>query len=126
MIVTEKVKAVLQDYLQARGGDVNKHKCRVLEWNSSPINLQNIVDKLEFSIRRYWNSFIYLGIPIFLGRPTTLGWEEVIEKIKKRMNHWGSQWLNPMGQLILIKSDLASLAIFQKKSFYPRLGFPLK
>jgi len=68
---------------------------------------------LEFSIEQKWTSFKYMGTPIFLTPSRTKDWAGVLEKMRKRMAGWGSQWLNPTCRIILIKSILASLPIYQ-------------
>jgi hypothetical protein len=52
-------------------------------------------------------------MPISLSNPTSNTWQGVIGKIKSKLQQWGSQWLNPMGRVVLIKSILSTLPIFQ-------------
>jgi hypothetical protein len=50
---------------------------------------------------------------ISLKYPTSQIWQEVRSKKKKKILQWGVRWLNPTGKIILIKSTLSSLTIFQ-------------
>ena len=50
-----------------------------------------------------WDSFKYLGVPIFKSKPKSLAWNPIVEKIKKKILGWGATWLNLAGNLVLIK-----------------------
>jgi hypothetical protein len=39
------------------------------------------------------------------------------------MEGWGAFWLNPVGRLVLVKSILSSLPIFQFSSLLAPMGF---
>eukprot|EP00253_Pinus_taeda_P027333 PITA_27333 len=55
---------------------------------------------------------IYLASPAIWTRPTSplkVGtWNEIIDKVKRKVPQWGSLWLNPAGRLILLKSGPSS------------------
>ena len=60
-----------------------------------------------------WESFKYLGVPIFKASPKTSPWIQIIDKIKSRINTWGAHWLNLAGKVVLIKVVLTSILIYQ-------------
>jgi len=40
-------------------------------------------------------------------------WDTVIDKMKRKVQQWGSMWLNLAGHLILLKSGISSLHLYQ-------------
>lgn len=60
-----------------------------------------------------WDEFKYLGVPIFKSTPRASHWNQLIERIKNRINSWGANWLNLAGKVVLIKAVLASIPIYQ-------------
>ena len=60
-----------------------------------------------------WDSFIYLGVPIFKKNSRETHWSPIINKFKNRIQNWGSNWLNLAGKTVLLKSVLMSIPIFQ-------------
>ena len=58
-----------------------------------------------------WNSFSYLGIPIFKGGKKMVDWHSVIDK-EKKINSWGTRWINPAEKLVLIKVVLFAYPIY--------------
>ena len=60
-----------------------------------------------------WESFIYLGVPIFKTKAKSSAWNPIVEKIKNKIQGWGSTWLNLAGKVVLIKAVLNSYLIYQ-------------
>ena len=58
------------------------------------------------------SSFKYLWIPISLKWASQEDWENVIQKIRKRVHSWGVRWLNLVRRVILIKYVLSSLPVY--------------
>jgi hypothetical protein len=77
---------------------------------------------LSFPISEDWKLFKYPGMPICLKSIPGEYWHIIIQKIKEKMESWGSIWLNPAGHLVLIKSILSSLPIFQFSSLLAPMG----
>jgi len=69
-----------------------------------------------FNQEQKWTSFNYLGTPIFLTPSRTKDWARILEKMRKMMGGWGSQWINPASSIILIKSVLSTLSIYQSST----------
>jgi hypothetical protein len=55
----------------------------------------------------------YLGIPIALKKTSSHDWRHIIEKINSKFTSWGSQWLNLVGRIVLIKAIFSALPIYQ-------------
>jgi hypothetical protein len=64
-----------------------------------------------------WDAFKYLGVPIFKSNPKASHWDQLIGKLKNRINSWGANWLNLAGKVVLIKAVLASILIYQSSLF---------
>ena len=60
-----------------------------------------------------WDSFKYLEVPIFKSKPKSSHWFPLLDKIKARIQAWGAAWLNLARKLVLIKSILTSIPIYQ-------------
>ena len=55
----------------------------------------------------------YLELPLTLGSNKASLWDEVLSKMKSKIRSWGGQWLTKAGKLMLMKSVLSSLPIYQ-------------
>jgi hypothetical protein len=55
-------------------------------------------------------------IPICLKLLPNSAWNQILDKLKNKLDHWGAFWLNLVGRTVLIKSVLSSLPIFQFSS----------
>ena len=60
-----------------------------------------------------WESFNYLGIPIFKSKPKSSAWNPIVEKIKRKIMGWGIAWLNMAGKAVLIKVVLNNYLLYQ-------------
>ena len=60
-----------------------------------------------------WESFIYLGVPIFKTKAKSSAWNPIVEKIKNKIQGWGSIWLNLARKVVLIKVVLNNYLIYQ-------------
>ena len=105
------VKRVLSIFLKSLDGKVNASKSKFYGWNWLPGTMARISRILGFEGLTIWNSFNYLGIPIFKGREKMADWHSVIDK-EKKINSWGTRWLNPVWKLVLIKAVLFSFLIY--------------
>ena len=57
--------------------------------------------------------FKYLGVPIFKCSPKSSSWGSLVDKLETKINSWGASWLNIVGKIVLIKSVLSSMPIYQ-------------
>jgi hypothetical protein len=114
--IASRFKSIMDSFLDASGGEVNNIKCQIFSWNISPRALREIAQVLQFPTTENWSSFKYLGIPITLKYSHSQVWQQILEKISKKITNWGTQWLNPTAWVILIKVVLSTLPIYQSSS----------
>ena len=100
-------------YQEALVSLLNFNKSHIYSWNYSPRDLIDISKILGIKGTFQWFNFKYLGIPIFKTTLKASSWLLLINKIKNRINTWGATWLNPIGKVILIKSVLSTIPIYQ-------------
>eukprot|EP00253_Pinus_taeda_P014894 PITA_14894 len=98
---------------EASGSKINYSKITIYGWNCSVKDLADIARLLEIKVCQTWESFKYLGIPIFKSTPKVTHWMPLLDKLKLRIQAWGTSWLNTAGKIILIKSVLISMPLFQ-------------
>ena len=72
-MIAERFNEVLSSFLKASDGKVNSIKSKVYGWNCPPRSLERIARVLGFECKLNWNSFNYLGTPIFKGKKTSAG-----------------------------------------------------
>ena len=72
-----------------------------------------IEEILVFKVEIDWKEFKYLGVPNFLKRTSPKASQGMIDKMKQKITNWGGIWLNLVGRIILIKSVLSSLPLYQ-------------
>ena len=60
-----------------------------------------------------WESFNYLGVPIFKYNPKSSSWNPIVEKIKREIMGWRTVWLNLAGKVVLIKVILNNYLLYQ-------------
>ena len=80
-----RFKEVLDDYCEATGNMLNEGKCHIYGWNVSISALNTISRCLGFVGSTVWNSFNYLGLPIFQKNSTSKYWLPLLEKFKLRI-----------------------------------------
>jgi hypothetical protein len=76
----------------------------------------------QFPVAEKWASFRYLGIPISLKNSTSQEWLPIVEKINQNFIQWGTQWLNLVGRIILIKDVYVCSSLYQCSSLLAPKG----
>jgi hypothetical protein len=105
--------SVLKSYCRVSGALINDRKSEIYCWNTGQQELNNIVKILGFNGHANWERIKYLGLPITIGANRRSLWVDIISKLKSKIAAWGGFWLTNAGKLILIKSQLAALPIYQ-------------
>jgi len=86
---------------------------RIYGWNV-PGHHQDIISRIfGFPMIVNWTYFTYLGMYVFQSVSSSQDWKAILDKLTRRIQSWGAPWLNPTGKIILIKSILSTLTIFQ-------------
>eukprot|EP00253_Pinus_taeda_P003315 PITA_03315 len=111
--ITRRFKTLLDQFMEYSGGAVNFHKSCIYGWNISNHTAHNIADIFGVAYKANWDHFIYLGMPVSLGPLKATTWNEIIDKVKRKVQQWGTQWLNPAGRIILLKSGTSSLPLYR-------------
>ena len=60
-----------------------------------------------------WESFNYLGVPIFKTNSKSSAWRPNVEKIKRKITGWGAICLNLAGKVVLINAVLNNYLLYQ-------------
>ncbi|PNX55034.1 hypothetical protein L195_g048658, partial [Trifolium pratense] len=76
----------------------------------SQSRVNNIAHSLGFSIGSL--PFIYLGVPIFKGKPKTCHFAPIFDKIKLKLAKWKASLLSYSGRVQLLKSVIQSMLIY--------------
>eukprot|EP00253_Pinus_taeda_P032784 PITA_32784 len=113
IISARSFKKELDIYMMFSGSKINLRKCSIYGWNFSIKELSDISRLLEMEGIRKWESFKYLRIPIFKSKPKVAHWLPLLDKLKNRIQAWGASWLNNAGKVILMKSVLISMPLYQ-------------
>lgn len=95
------------------GGMINHLRSCIYGWNTTAQNLHNIANIFGVPCKLDWEHFTYLGMPVSIGPLKAEVWDTIIDKTKRKVQQWGSTWLNPAGCLVLLKSGLSSLPLYQ-------------
>jgi hypothetical protein len=122
-IIARKFKRQLDLYKETSGSQINYRKSQIYGWNCTPREMVEIARVMEMEGETQWDSFKYLGVPIFKSKPKSSHWFPLLDKIKARIQAWGVAWLNLAGKLVLIKSVLTSILIYQSSILLAPSGF---
>jgi hypothetical protein len=57
-------------------------------------------------------SFNYLGCPIFIGKPKTVYFQSIADKIKVKLASWKGALLSIMGRVQLVKSIIHGMLVY--------------
>ena len=112
-IIAHRFKSEITRYCYASGSKINVRKSQIYGWNVNPREMLEISRVLNMKGVVTWESFNYLGVPIFQVKPNSSAWQHIVEKIKSKVTGWGTAWLNLAGKVILIKAVLNSYLLYQ-------------
>ena len=112
-IIARRFKSEINRYCLASGSKINLRKSHIYGWNITPGDMLDISRVLNMDGVVSWESFSYLGVPIFKTKSKSSAWTPIVDKIKRKIIGWGIAWLNLAGKVILIKAVLNSFLIYQ-------------
>jgi hypothetical protein len=112
-ISTRHFKSELNKYKDASGSEISLYKSKIFGWNCTAREITDISRILGIEGTFTWDSFKYLGVPLFKTSPRVSHWLPLLEKLKLRILAWGGNCLNLVGKVVLLKSVLTSLPLFQ-------------
>ncbi|XP_059064798.1 uncharacterized mitochondrial protein AtMg01250-like [Cryptomeria japonica] len=81
----EAFRLTLDTYLAALGQKINDHKSSIYFFNTLESIQQRIANILRFQIESL--PMTYLGIPIVLGTQPKIFWQNLLDKLRQKVNH---------------------------------------
>lgn len=97
-------------YGDASGQWLNNAKCRFYADSLSNRRRMDISDLLGFQSGQL--PFMYLGVPLFQGKPKKVHLQPVIDKIKCKLSNWKGKLPSIMGRVQLVKSVIHGMASY--------------
>ncbi|WJX52536.1 hypothetical protein P8452_38639 [Trifolium repens] len=98
----QSLSSLFIKYAETSGQFVNPSKSFIYAGAISSQRLHSIPNQLGFSIGVL--PFVYLGIPIFKGKPKKCHLQPLADKIKSKLSAWKASFLSMAGRMQLIKS----------------------
>jgi len=111
--IARRFKKLLDQFMEYSRGKVNQLKSCIYGWNTTNQVIHSIASIFGVTCNLEWTHFSYLGMPMSLGPLKAETWNGIIDKVKKKVQQWGTMWLNPAGRLILLKSGITSLPLYR-------------
>eukprot|EP00253_Pinus_taeda_P028450 PITA_28450 len=111
--IAKRFKALLDKFMEFSGGEINYQKSCIYSWNISSQTAHSIASIFGVAHKVNWDHFTYLGMPVSMGPLKANTWNEILDKVKRKIQQWGTQWLNPAGRIILLKSGISSLPLYR-------------
>jgi hypothetical protein len=99
-----------QRYAQASGHIINLYKSTIFVGSITNARLTQIAENFGFSIRTM--PFLYLGVPIFEGKPKSYYFQPIIYRIKVKLASWKASLLTFASRIQLVKSVVHSMLIY--------------
>lgn len=106
----ECLMSLFKRYSEASGQHVSCEKSKVYSGGIPHNRLQNIIDIVGFGIGHL--PFMYLGVPLFRGKPRKVFLQPIADKIKAKLATWKGLLLSIMGRVQLVKSVIHSMLIY--------------
>ena len=78
-------KQEIDRYKEIASSKLKFQKSKIYGWNCSPREMLEITRALEMEGTTIWESFKYLGIPIFKDTPKVAHWLPLLDKLKLRI-----------------------------------------
>ena len=94
-IIAQRFKALLDKYMRYSGGMINHLKSCIYGWHASAQTLHNIANIFGVPCKLNWGHFNYSGMLVSKGPTRDEIWDATLDKLKRKVQQWGSTWLNP-------------------------------
>jgi ribonuclease HI len=104
------LKNLFDQYALESGQVISPSKSTIYSGSITPGRLNLIVQLLNFKLGSI--PFVYLGVPIFKGKPTSLHLQPVADKIKLKLSAWKASLLSIAGRVQLVRSVVQSMLIY--------------
>lgn len=97
-------------YGEASGQLISLDKSIVYHGNVPSRRLTEIINTLGFKLGHL--PFIYLGVPLFRGKPKKIHRMYIADKIKIKLANWKGAMLSVMGRVQLVKSTIQGMLLY--------------
>jgi hypothetical protein len=101
---------ILNSYGDVSGQIVSKQKSKFYSGSIPFSRLVMISNLLGFN--EGTTPFIYLGYPIFVGKPKSIHFRSIADKIKVKLASWKGSLLSIMGRVQLVKSVIHGMLVY--------------
>ncbi|KAL6182579.1 hypothetical protein ACLB2K_043998 [Fragaria x ananassa] len=105
-----RIMRFFNEYGRVSGQVINKGKSQVFIGNSIHSKRHSISNFLGIPLGSA--PFMYLGAPIFHGKPRASYFHQIVDKIRIKLSSWVSSFLSMAGHLQLIKSVIFSMLVY--------------
>jgi hypothetical protein len=106
----EILSSFFAKYAQISGQHINPQKSTIFAGSISQARIINIASSLGFCIGSL--PFLYLGVPIFKGKPKAIYFQPLMDKVKLKLASWKASLLSYAGKIQLVKSVIQSMLIY--------------
>lgn len=97
-------------YGEVLGQLIGPKKCQFFHGSLSTQRLRVIKYMLGFSMVSL--PFIYLGVPLFLGKPRVCHFRPFVGRLKAKLHSWKGSMLSVMGRIQLVKLVLNDMLLY--------------
>eukprot|EP00253_Pinus_taeda_P030826 PITA_30826 len=104
------IKEVLETFSEASGMEINKEKSCTFIFNAPEAIKAHLTRTLGF--KQGVLPTKYLGNQLDIHPTRMKNWQEVIDKIKKRLSNWSFRSLNIASRIVLLKAVLQSIPVY--------------
>eukprot|EP00253_Pinus_taeda_P012904 PITA_12904 len=104
------IKDVLETFSEASGMEINKEKSCTFIFNTPEAIKAHLTRTLGFKQGELPTK--YLGNQLDIHPTRMKNWQEVIDKIKKRLSNWAFRSLNIASRIVLLKAVLQSIPVY--------------
>lgn len=101
---------IFKKYSEVSGQVINNAKSRFYIGSMSVSRTTMIADLLGFSVGAVL--FMYLGCPIFQGKPKVIHFRSITDNIKNKLATWKGSVLSIMGRVQLVKSFVHGMLVY--------------
>ncbi|KAJ3688916.1 hypothetical protein LUZ61_018080 [Rhynchospora tenuis] len=106
----QTLKEVLLAFSEISGIHLNFNKCSLVPFNLSAPSLNSITSTLQVNTAEL--PLHYLGLPLTLNKPDRLAYQDIIDKVQRKLAGWRSSLLSRAGRVLLASSVLSSIPVY--------------
>jgi len=110
----KKIMEILTEFIGASGTEISKEKYEISFFNTQASSQAFLVRTMGFRVGKFPTK--YLGILLNDKKNRVANWVTLMGKIQRRMQNWTFKVLNIPSCIILLKSVLQSISIYQLPS----------